>query len=222
MASKNDLPPAVIFDFDGTFCDVRPILHLLDRNDRHLTAFHEATHLAPENRNVFDLHAEVKEAGITDILISVRGEMWRGVTTSWLADRNYEPEHFHMRRDDDERLHAEIKREIIAKIKEEWNVLAAIDDDPKNIAMFEEENIPAILVPGYNGTDEPSGMIIPQWWNTDVLRYYTPEQSTVPSLHVPTRAEIVVSGSLCHQPVKSAQNAPCILKTPHRGSCRSK
>jgi phosphoglycolate phosphatase-like HAD superfamily hydrolase len=221
MAQKNDLPPAVIFDFDGTFCDVRPILHLLDRSDRHLKAFHEATHLAPENKNVFDLHAEVKEAGITDILISVRGEMWRGVTTSWLAQRDYEPEYFHMRRDDDMRPHPEVKREIIAGIKQEWNILAAVDDDPKNIVMFEEEGIPAILVPGYNGTDEPSSMVIPQWWN-DVVRYHTPEPSLVPSLPVPTRAEIVVSGSLCQQPVRSAQNAPCILNAPHRGNCRSK
>jgi phosphoglycolate phosphatase-like HAD superfamily hydrolase len=217
---KKNKPQAVIFDFDGTFCNVQSILHHLDYSDPHLTAFHEATHTAPENKKVFELLEATKAAGITPVLISVRGERWRGVTTNWLGVRDFVPEHFHMRRDDDTRPHAEVKREIIKALKEEFEILAGVDDDPKNIVMFEEEEIPSIFVPGHNGIDDPDTMEVPEWWHDVIIG--SPDQAPVPSLHVPTRVQTASPGGFCYVPVKSAEGAPCILKAPHRGNHRSR
>jgi beta-phosphoglucomutase-like phosphatase (HAD superfamily) len=217
---KNNKPKAVLFDFDGTFCNVQPNLHLLDHSDPHLTNFHEATHTADENEKVFGLLQDTQAAGLTPLLVSVRGEMWRGVTTDWLSVRDFVPEHFHMRRDDDTRPHAEVKREIIRALKEEFDIIAGVDDDPKNIVMFEEEGIRSIFVPGHNGIDDPDTMEIPDWWD-DVISS-SAEQPPVPSLHVPTRVQMDSSGALCYFPVKSADGAPCILKTPHGGKHRSR
>lgn len=221
MPVINTLPQAVIFDFDGTLCDVRSILHLIDRDDPHLSAFHENTHTAPPNEKVFAMLREVQAAGITPILISVRGEMWRDVTEGWLAHRDYEPEFFHMRKDDDKRPHAEIKREIIAAIRKEYNIVGAVDDDPKNISMFDDESINSILVPGYNGTDDPNEMIIPDWWR-DVVSAGNAAPAPARALPVPQRVQFNRSGATCQMPVKGAENAPCILKSPHNGRCRSK
>lgn len=217
---KKNKPKAVIFDFDGTFCNVQPILHLLDHSDPNLTVFHEATHTASENKKVFALLEATQAADITPILISVRGEMWRGVTTDWLGVRDFVPEHFHMRRDDDTRPHAEVKREILRSLKAEFDILAGIDDDPKNIVMFEEEEIPGIFVPGHNGIDDPDTMEIPDWWHDVIIG--SAEQTPVPALHVPTRAQAAAPGVLCYFPVQSAEGAPCILKTPHKGRHRSR
>lgn len=162
---NRDLPKAFILDFDGTLCDVRSILHLLDRNDQHLVAFHEATHTAPENEIVFAILNAVVEAGITPILLSARGERWRSITTDYLVQRQYTPEIFHMRADDDLRSGAEVKRDILRVLSREWNIVGAIDDDPSVARMWESENIPVILVPGYNGTDDPRSIVIPEWLN---------------------------------------------------------
>lgn len=218
--SKSNKPKAVIFDFDGTFCNVQPILHLIDYSDPNLTAFHEATHTADENKKVFKLLEETQAAQITPILISVRGEMWRGVTTDWLGKRDFVPEHFHMRRDDDTRPHAEIKREILRALKEDFDLIAGIDDDPKNIIMFDEEGIPGIVVPGYNGIDDPNTMEVPDWWHGLVQAPVEPPLS--PALHFPTRSQFPSQGDQrCMAPVMSAGGAPCILR-PHKGNHRSR
>lgn len=217
---KKNKPKAVLFDFDGTFCNVQPILHLLDHSDPHLTNFHEATVTTSENKKVFKMLEQTEEAGITSVLVSVRGEMWRDLTTGWLGERGYTPEHFHMRRDDDTRPHAEIKREIIRALKEEFDFIAGIDDDPRNTKMFEEEEIASILVPGNNGIDDPDSMEIPDWWYETLA--VNSQRSATPALHVPTKSLSVAVGVLCYAPVASAGGAPCILKTPHRGNCRSR
>jgi hypothetical protein len=125
-----------------------------------------------------------------------------------------------MRRDDDTRPHAEVKREIIKALKEEFEILAGVDDDPKNIVMFEEEEIPSIFVPGHNGIDDPDTMEVPEWWHDVIIG--SPDQAPVPSLHVPTRVQTASPGGFCYVPVKSAEGAPCILKAPHRGNHRSR
>lgn len=221
MTRNANLPQAVIFDFDGTFCDVRGILPYLDHTDKNLVEFHERTHEAPHNQKVFDLLDDVQKAGITPILVSVRGEMWRDVTVGWLSQRDFVPEIFHMRADDDTRPHAEIKREVVEKIRTEFNIVAAVDDDPKNKKMFEEEEINFILVPGYNGIDDPNSMVIPEWWD-DLVRAKIQAPFPASALPVPERAYFKRSGATCQLPVKSAQDAPCILRVLHAGNCRSR
>lgn len=221
MSYNDTLPQAVIFDFDGTLCDVRSILQYLDHSDPNLHEFHTRTHTAPHNEKVFSLLRDVQAAGITPILISVRGEMWRDLTTNYLVERDYTPEIFHMRKDDDTRAHAEVKREIIASIKGRFNVVAAVDDDPKNVKMFNEEEIPPILVPGYNGTDDPNDMVIPEWWS-ELVNTEAAAPNPTTALPLPMRSEFSRSGATCRLPVKGAENAPCILRSPHNGNCRSK
>ena len=167
--AHQELPKAFIFDFDGTLCDVRGILQYIDRSDKYLSAFHEATHTAPENKIVFALLEQVIAAGITPILISVRGERWRSLTEEWLGNRNFTPEVFHMRDDEDLRTGAEVKRDILRGLTREWNIVGAIDDDPKVAEMWESEGVPTIFVPGYNGTDDPSTLTIPEWWSTTIV-----------------------------------------------------
>jgi phosphoglycolate phosphatase-like HAD superfamily hydrolase len=169
LLSREELPKAFIFDFDGTLCDVRGILHHIDRSDQHLSAFHEATHTAPENEVIFALLRQVIDAGITPLLLSARGERWRAVTVDWLGKRDYVPEIFYMRDDDDLRTGAEVKRDILRGLEREWNIVGAVDDDPKVVEMWESEGVPTILVPGYNGTDDPSGVVIPEWWSETII-----------------------------------------------------
>lgn len=168
LLDRDELPKAFIFDFDGTLCDVRGILQFIDRSDKHLVAFHEATHTAPQIELVFYLLERVIAAGITPLLLSARGERWRTVTVEWLEQRSFTPEIFYMRDDEDLRTGAEVKRDILQGLLREWNIVGAVDDDPKVVEMWESEGIPTIHIPGYNGTDDPNGAVIPEWWETTV------------------------------------------------------
>lgn len=168
MDSFSALPPAFIFDFDGSLCDVRRILSYLDHSDPHLVEFHTRTHLAVENPLVFSLLQQVKAAGIQDILISARGERWRGLTGDWLKGRGHEPEYFYLRDDDDRRPGHAYKRGLIADLRTRWTIVGAVDDDPKVVRMWEEEGIPSLFVPGYDGVSDPATMVIPDWWH-DVI-----------------------------------------------------
>lgn len=172
---KNEQPPAplqaaIIFDMDGTIIDVRDFLVHIDAGDRHLTAYHHATVAAPANAKVMALLRQTIEAGIYPVIITARGERWRELTHFTISERGFHAETLLMRAEGDWREDSIIKSEILAEVRKRWNIVAAIDDNPRVVALWESEAIPTISVPSVYTNGDPNDMIVPAWWEEVIAR----------------------------------------------------
>jgi hypothetical protein len=56
-----------------------------------------------------------------------------------------------MRADNDFRPDYEVKKDILARIRNSWDVVEAWDDNPNVTRLWQEEGIPFVLVPGWEG-----------------------------------------------------------------------
>jgi hypothetical protein len=72
----------------------------------------------------------------------------------WLARHGILWHELHHRRDDDQRVDSEVKREILADLRTRYTITAAWDDNPNVIALWESEGIPVTVVPGW--LDDPT------------------------------------------------------------------
>lgn len=153
MSARKD---AVLVDMDGTLANVSSVRHLVDgintKKDFH--AFHTASEFVPSNRQAVDFCIRHHKAGDKIVIVTARMEQWRGVSDRFL-DREVRPhapiEAMYMRADGDYRKDYDVKKEILAEIRELFNVVGAIDDNPNVISLWEEEGIPEIeVVPGWD------------------------------------------------------------------------
>lgn len=147
-----------LVDMDGTLADVSGIRHMVDgingKKDFH--AFHRASEFVPANKQAINFCRRHHKAGNGIVIVTARMKMWKPNTTRFyereltqahgvpVLDSFYRP-------DEDYRPDIEIKRELLAEIREQYNVVAAIDDNPNVFTLWEEEGIPEIeIVPGWN------------------------------------------------------------------------
>lgn len=151
--ATSDKPKAVVFDYDGTLCDVRGIRHYVrnpDRKKRDYDAFHRSSNFCPPNPQVAAQARSAHEAGFVVIGVTARMEKYRMVTTDWNAKHGIHVDHLLMRADDDFRVDYEVKRDILARLRERYNVVHATDDNPAVIRLWNEEGIETSLVPGFD------------------------------------------------------------------------
>ncbi|MFI5973539.1 hypothetical protein [Streptomyces sp. NPDC051452] len=145
-----ELPEAVIFDMDGTLCDVRGIRHLLDGPGRFDT-FHAASIDCPPHDHVVAAARREHAAGRAVLIVTGRAAKWRHVTAWWLALHQVPSEAMWMRGPGDFRPDYVVKRGILARIRQLYRPVAAWDDNPNVIRLWEEEGIPVTVVPGWDG-----------------------------------------------------------------------
>lgn len=141
---------AAIFDMDGTLADVSGIRHLvLDPARRNFDAFHAASVDAPAHDWVVRLARAFAADGHAIIVVTARKAQWRHHTAWWLA-LNHVPSHaLFMRANHDQRKDFLVKRDILTSIRQTWEPIHAVDDNPSVIALWESENIPVTRVPGW-------------------------------------------------------------------------
>lgn len=153
MMKFKAIKDAAIVDMDGTLADVRNIRHMVDglnqKKDFH--AFHRASEFVPANKQAIDFCIRHHKAGDAIVIVTARMEEWRPHTKRFI-DRELVEAHgvpvadqFH-RNDGDYSKDYEVKKAILAKVREKYNVVAAIDDNPAIITLWEEEEIPEIEV----------------------------------------------------------------------------
>ncbi|SES03663.1 hypothetical protein [Streptomyces qinglanensis] len=139
---------AVIFDVDGTLCDVRGIRHLLDEPGR-FHAFHTASVDCPPHAHVVGAAHEARAAGLGVLVVTARSVRFRPHTAMWLALHGVPSDAMWMRAHHDQRPDYEVKRSILARIRERWRPVHAWDDNPAVLALWAEEGIPTTVVPGW-------------------------------------------------------------------------
>lgn len=150
MSELADKKPAVIFDMDGTLCDVTSIRHhVLDRRRRNYKAFHYLSIFCPPFDWVVDELYNYISGGYTILVVTARQEEWHAVTANWLDHHEIPYAELHMRSQNDIRKDKIIKGEILDRLLLDYDIKHAFDDNPSIIELWAERDIPHTIVPGW-------------------------------------------------------------------------
>lgn len=143
-------PRAVIVDVDGTLVDVSSIRHYVmrERDKKDFQAFHAAAKFCPPIETTLALVKQARQAGLAVLVVTARRRKWEHETRGWLNEWT-EFEELHMRDDGDHRKDFDIKRDILASLRERFEIVLAIDDNPSVLALWESESIQTIRIPGW-------------------------------------------------------------------------
>lgn len=145
-----ELPKASIFDADGTLWDVSGIRHYVTPPHSNFHAFHMASIFCPPNPEVVTMVHEAIEEGRVPLLVTARMAKYRQVTKRWLERHEVPITSIWMRGNGDFRKDAIVKREILAKIRLQYDPVDATDDNPAVIEVWEDEGLKTRIVPGWN------------------------------------------------------------------------
>lgn len=148
---------AVIVDMDGTLANVSSIRHMVDglNQKKDFQAFHAASEFCPPNKQAIDFCRRHHKAGHAIVIVTARMEEWRPHTTRFIERELVEPygvpiaDQFH-RDDGDYDKDYIVKKKILAKVREKYDIIEAIDDNPAVVALWKEEGIPTEVVPGWD------------------------------------------------------------------------
>lgn len=87
------------------------------------------------------------------IVVTSRKQQYEHLTQVWLRKWGVPYDRLLLRADRDERRDDLVKADLLAKTRAEgYEVVAAIDDNPSIIALWESEDIPVTIVPGWSDT----------------------------------------------------------------------
>lgn len=141
---------AVIVDVDGTLCDVHTALHHITTpgQTKNFDAFHAEAMRCPPTEWVLDWCEAQRREGHNLVVVTGRKYRWERETIAWL-DRHL-VDHYgpFMRGDDDNRRDTEVKRDIYDQLVNDhgFEIVAAIDDRPSVIALWDSLGIPTTVV----------------------------------------------------------------------------
>lgn len=147
---------AIIFDMDGTLADVSSIRHYLRSYDdskgrivKHFDAFHSESVNVPPHSHVVNAAQMAKVLGHDVLVVTARRHMWRHHTAWWLAMHDVPSDMLMMRGNEDHRPDYEVKKDMLETISKAYEVIHAWDDNPNIIRLWNENNIPTTIVPGW-------------------------------------------------------------------------
>lgn len=150
-----DRPRAAIFDMDGTLCDVSSLRHHVDRSHpdfsgrRRFDLFHGQSHLCPPDQRALDLYERYRPDHQI-LVVTARSAEWAMHTLVWLEDHGIDHDRLYMRERGDYRRDVEVKRDILAEIRESYEPVVAVDDNPAVIELWEAEGITTHVIAGWS------------------------------------------------------------------------
>lgn len=143
---------AEIFDMDGTLCDVSSVRHLVAQVPKNFDAFHRAAvTVCPPHDWVAQAARDAHDAGRKVLIVSARMTRWGRDTLRWADNCGIPYDDAWFRQDHDYRPDHIVKREIYHDIcSRGYNVVRAYDDNPSIVALWEELQVPCVVVPGWD------------------------------------------------------------------------
>lgn len=143
---------AVIVDVDGTLCDVSGIRHYVlgHPHSRSFDDFHRASAICPAIPSSVEWVLGHQAAGRAVLVVTARNQRYEFITRRWLRKWEIPCDQLFMRGNRDERPDTEVKADILSEIRGlGFSIVAAIDDNPTVIELWEREAIPVTVVPGW-------------------------------------------------------------------------
>ncbi len=136
--------PAVIFDIDGVLADAAGRQHYLEWGDWR--AFFDACGDDPVVEEI-DRLLDLLDPTLTIVLLTGRPLRVQPHTLGWLERFQVRWDLLIMRPYGDSRDVDHFKRGSLAALREQdFDVRLALDDDPKNHAMYVDEGVPCIYI----------------------------------------------------------------------------
>jgi hypothetical protein len=153
----------MIFDVDGTLCDVRSVRHHVERPKGALhfqpnfNRFHSDSILCPAHMKVVTLLNCARAEGYAILIVTGREEKWSFLTSRWLSDWSISYDELIMRPARDNRPDATVKADIERNISMRYRARLAVDDRLDIIAVWQRAGIATRTV-------SPDGEIGPIQW----------------------------------------------------------
>jgi predicted secreted acid phosphatase len=130
----------VIFDIDGTLADVSERVHHLEKKPKDWDAFFQGIPQDKAIRSMVRLCNILHESGLKILLCSGRSEQYRPETVEWLAQQGVEYHELILRRDNDKRSDAVVKREMLAGL-DRSKILFVVEDRRGVVEMWRSEGL---------------------------------------------------------------------------------
>lgn len=144
-----------IVDVDGTLANVESVRHhvipIPPSRSKNFNAFHQAAVDCPPHEWVVRAVKDCAAQGLAILIVTARGAGFRNQTAFWLAMHDIPSDMLFMRPKGDNRPDFEVKSDILRRILDlGFAPVIAFDDNPNVIALWEQNHIPVITVPGYS------------------------------------------------------------------------
>lgn len=148
---------AVLVDMDGTLVDVSSLrelmLSIVNEDGTYqvdgLDTFHEQARFCPAIWKTIDRCENWWTQGYSVLIVTARSERYREYTKEWLNRYCVPYTELFMRAEGDLRPDYDVKKDLLYRIREKWDVEHAIDDNPSVLQLWEEEKITTTVVPGW-------------------------------------------------------------------------
>jgi phosphoglycolate phosphatase-like HAD superfamily hydrolase len=143
---RADIDPgdAVILDIDGVLADATGRQHHLEANNWR--GFFEDVDEDPVIAEI-GVMAQLLDSSLQVILVTGRPHRVAEKTVGWLNEHNLRWDILIMRERDHHIGVDKYKREVLDQLREDsYNIHLAVDDDPKNHAMYVKAGVPCIYI----------------------------------------------------------------------------
>lgn len=147
---------AAIFDVDGTLCDVSSIRYFVNERDPKFSGkklwnrFHGGAINCPPIPAAVHQYLEAVAKGHAILIVTARREVWSMATLLWLKEHGIEHDKLYMRPNGDFRKDYVVKADILDQIRRDgYEPVLAVDDNPAVIRLWNENNIPTVIIPGW-------------------------------------------------------------------------
>lgn len=148
-------PKAALVDVDGTLVNISSVLHYVQRPsaEKDFHSFHQESLNCPPNQQALDFCVRHHDMGHVIVVGTARMQQHYDVTSLWLQRNMVTPYDgpIMLRRDGERIADVEIKRRMYRYLSRNYDIVAAIDDNPPIVALWRDEiRIPEVeVVPGW-------------------------------------------------------------------------
>lgn len=130
----------VIFDIDGTLADISERVHHVRRKPKNWNAFNAGMAQDKAIRSMVRLCNLLYAAGVRIVLCSGRNEKNRPETIEWLDRHGVNYHELLLRKDEDFRSDAVVKREILQGM-DRSKILFVVEDRSRVVEMWRSEGL---------------------------------------------------------------------------------
>lgn len=130
----------VIFDIDGTLADISQRIHHIRNRPKNWDAFNEGMAKDKAIHSMIRLCNILYTAGLHIILCSGRNERNRPETVEWLKQQGVNYHELWLRKDNDKRQDAVVKREMLQNV-DKSRILFIVEDRSRVVEIWRSEGL---------------------------------------------------------------------------------